>query len=89
MKQGHALKCGLTGGLAMAIFHLCWLILVASGFAQAFIDWILQLHMIKPFYVIMPFQWSNAILLLIVTFIAGFLGGAILGGLWGCCRGKK
>ena len=90
MAKGNSLKFGLTGGLSMVAFHFCWLVLVAAGGAQAFMDWVLQLHMIKPFYVIMPFDWGNALMLLIVTFIVGFLGGAMMGGIWGgCCKDKK
>jgi len=84
---------GLALGLFLGGFHAFWAILVASGLAQPLIDWIFKLHMIRPLYVIAPFDIVMAVTLVIVTFIIGYIAGwvfaAIRNNLCSCCSCKK
>lgn len=68
---------GLIFGVFMGGLHALWAILVGAGLAQVFIDWIFALHMIRPPYVIAPFDALTAIMLVVVTFIIGYVGGWI------------
>lgn len=73
---------GLTFGAFMALFHACWSLLILFGWAQGFIDWIFGLHMIEPPYTIAPFSWGNALLLIIVTGILGYIMGWVFAWIW-------
>jgi hypothetical protein len=65
----------------MGGFHICWAILVLLGGAQPLINFIFWAHMIRPIYVIQPFDLAAAVTLVILTasigYISGFIGGAI------------
>jgi len=61
---------------------LCWAALVASGWAQPVIDFILWIHFIKPVYVIEPFSVAIAVILVTVTAAIGFMIGSIFALAW-------
>lgn len=65
----------LALGLMLGGIHAVWALLVASGLAQAFMDWIFALHMIVPPYTIAPFDIITALILVIVTFVIGYIVG--------------
>jgi hypothetical protein len=77
-------------GLLLALMHLGWAILVASGFAQAVYNWILSLHMLSIPITVLPFDPVMAVELIIVTFIIGYVTGWIVALVWNkfgckCC----
>ncbi|MBS3078827.1 hypothetical protein J4218_01775 [Candidatus Pacearchaeota archaeon] len=69
-------KLGLTVGLFAALAHLVWSIAVALGI-QKLVDWILLLHSIKLDLVLTNIVILNAILLIIVSFVGGYIFGAV------------
>jgi hypothetical protein len=75
-------KIAMTFGLSLALMHLGWAILVASGFAQMLYDWILSLHMLSIPITVLAFDPIMAVELIIVTFIAGYVGGWIFALVW-------
>jgi len=77
-------KTGLVLGLFFAIVHAVWavLVLVIPGNLQNFIDWAFNLHFLEPVYTITSFNLVNAILLLIVTFVCGYVLGWIFAAVW-------
>ena len=75
-------KAGLVLGAVIGGWHLCWSILVALGWAQAVIDFVLWMHFIKPIYVIEPFEIGRAAILVTVTAGAGFVIGSIFALVW-------
>lgn len=85
-KGNRAHQMGLTIGALFGIVHLIWSILIAFGLAQPFIDFIFNLHMIEPFYVIQPFALSKAVGLVLVTSMLGYAAGYVLGTLWDMAR---
>ena len=70
-------KVGLSLGIFLAIFHAAWALMVAvmSGTLQSFLDWIFLLHSIKPVWILTSFSLVNSVLLVIVTFISGYVLG--------------
>ena len=73
-------KTGLVVGIVLGGWHLCWSALIALGWAQRVMDFIFWIHLIKPVYVVEPFDISRAVLLVAVTAAVGFVTGAV--GAW-------
>ena len=72
-------KFGLIVGCFFAIMHAVWALSVAimKNILQSFFNWIFQLHFLKPLYVLTEFNLKDAVLLVLVTFVVGFVVGWI------------
>jgi len=81
-------KTGLAIGAMLGFVHLVWSILVAVGLAQLYINWIFQLHMIVPPYTVATFSVMNAVLLVIVTSVLGYVVGWVLASIWNMVHKK-
>jgi hypothetical protein len=75
-------KSAFVTGIVLAVFHLCWSVLVAVGLAQATVDFVFWMHFIKPVWVIEPFSVGRAAILLVVTAGIGFAIGAMFALVW-------
>ena len=84
-------KTGLALGAFFAVVHAIWVLAVAifgAGGMKSFIDWILSLHFITISYAITGFNFVNALLLVIVTFIGGYIMGGIFATVWNWIKKK-
>lgn len=79
-------KAGIAAGGVLGCYHFCWALLVAAGWAQPFIDFILWLHFIKPFIVVEPFSAPRAAGLVIVTALIGYVFGWVFALIWNRLR---
>ena len=70
-------KTAFIGGLSLASLHLCWVLIVLSGSAQALIDWVFKLHMLSSPFQVQPFSAGLAATLLLVTFAIGCFYGVV------------
>lgn len=75
-------KLALTFGSLLALMHLGWAILVASGFAQALCGWMLSLHMLSIPITVLAFDPVMAVELIVVAFIMGYVGGYVFALVW-------
>lgn len=75
-------KVGLVIAALIGGWHLAWVILVVLGWAQPLINFIFWAHMIRPVYVIGPFDAVAAITLLVITLFSGYVFGYFGGSLW-------
>ncbi|HUI95756.1 MAG TPA: hypothetical protein VLX44_08395 [Xanthobacteraceae bacterium] len=82
MRAIDPIKAGLVLGILMGAFHLGWALLVATGSAQAVVDFVLWMHFIKPIYLIAPFAIGTAAVLVAVTTATGFVFGFLFALLW-------
>lgn len=73
---------GLVVGGLFAVLHFSWAIMVATNVAQPVMDFIFKLHMIEPFYTIMPFSLGTAVGLVLFTAAVGYVMGFVLGLIW-------
>lgn len=73
---------GLAVGPFLALWHAVWAMLVWTGAAQPFVDFIFRLHMIMPPWKIAAFQLSTALMLIGVTGLLGYLAGWAFGYVW-------
>ena len=76
------IKAGVTFGMLLGVWHLCWSLLVAVGWAQPLIDFVFWMHFIRPVYVIQPFSLPIAAVLIVVTTVIGFVIAFLFGLLW-------
>ena len=83
-------QLGLTIGCLFAVIHAVWALIIAimPATMQTFLDWIFELHFLKPVWIITSFNILNALFLIIVTFIFGWIFGWIFAALWNWA-GKK
>jgi hypothetical protein len=78
----HPYKTGLAlGGLAAGT-HIIWSLIVALGWGQAWIDFVFSMHMLKPIVKVMPFDFGNAIGVIILAAIIGFVMGNVFAHIW-------
>jgi tetrahydromethanopterin S-methyltransferase subunit F len=77
-------KTGLVLGLFFAVIHLVWalLVLIVPVTLQNFLNWVFKLHSLTPIYTITSFNLVNAVFLLIVTFVFGYILGYIFAVVW-------
>ncbi len=82
MKHLDGNKVGLVVGGTIGLWHLVWAILVALGFAQPLMDFVLQLHSLNNPFTVAPFNLTNSVLLVVVTFVFGYILGWVFAWLW-------
>lgn len=75
-------KVGLVFGAILGGWHLVWSLLVLSGSAQAFYDFILWAHMIHLPITIGPFEAKAALTLIVVTSVMGYIFGYVGAWIW-------
>ena len=75
-------KVGVVVGALIAGWHLLWSLLVLIGCAQPIIDFIFWAHMIKPVYVVKPFDPVAAVTLMMITGVIGYVFGFVGAIIW-------
>jgi hypothetical protein len=75
-------KVGASLGLFLGTWHLLWSLLVAVGWGQPLIDFVLWAHMIHLPYVVGPFELARAAVLILLTTLAGYSLGWLFATFW-------
>jgi len=75
-------RTGLVLGLLVALWHLAWIVLVASGFAQTLINLVLAIHFLQVSVTVAPFNVVTAVVLVGVTFVVGLAVGIVFSLIW-------
>lgn len=75
-------KAATAVGAVFGVWHLMWVILVATGTARPILDLILKLHFLEVNYTLAPFVLSTAITLVGLTFAIGAALGLIFALVW-------
>ena len=82
MNQISEKKVGLVFGAFIGLWHVVWSGLVLLGWAQPLINFILKLHMVTMPFQVGPFFFKRAVVLVVVTFFVGYIGGWVVGTIW-------
>ena len=83
----NVIRVGLVFGVVLALMHGLWSALVAAGFAQLIMDFILHLHFLKLSVGVAPFDLATAAMLVGITFASGFIIGGVVALLWNALFG--
>ncbi len=75
-------KVGLTVGSMFGLLHLGWSILVALGLAGTLMDFIYHLHFMTTDHNLLPFSFSTALALVVITSLIGYIIGHIFAKIW-------
>ena len=75
-------KVGLVFGFFVALAHVGWATLVATGHAQRLVDFIFWAHFLSPTFQVGPFDMMRASILVGVTFAVAFIGGVVASIIW-------
>ena len=75
-------KVGVVFGALIGGWHLVWSALVLLQWAQPILDFIFWAHMIRPVYVIKPFDLSAAVTLILITAASGYVFGFVGAIIW-------
>ena len=75
-------KVGLILGSFAALIHLVWALLVASGSAKGFLDFIYRMHFLSNPFVIQNFFLGRAVGLVIMAFLVAYIVGNVLAIIW-------
>lgn len=73
---------GLALGLLFAVLHILWVISVAIGSAQGIMNWWQGLHFININFSILSFSFGKTLLLIVWTFVIGYILGWIFAWLY-------
>jgi hypothetical protein len=82
--KGH--KSALAIGLFVAALHAIWAILVAVGIGQAYLNWILPLHFVSSMFTVIEFSFLNALALVIMAFVGGYIGTWLFIWIWNAIK---
>jgi len=75
-------RTGFALGLFLGLWHLAWSMLVATGWAQSLLNFVLRIHFLQIAVSMAPFDLSLAVTLIAVTSLVGFLIGVIFAAIW-------
>jgi hypothetical protein len=75
-------RTGVALAALLGGWHFVWSGLVALGLAQPLIDFIFRIHFIKPLYVIEPFAFARAVILVLITGGIGLASGSAFALIW-------
>ena len=78
--QTHQLA--LVVGTFVGLVHLVWVLLVGTGLAGGYLNFILGMHFLSVPLTLLTFSWGGALELVVLTAIIGYVMGAILAYIW-------
>lgn len=70
-------KVGLTLGVFAGLVHLVWSVLIALGWAQGYLNFVLGMHSLNNPYVVEPFNFGRAVMLVVLALIVGYIVGSV------------
>ncbi len=82
MKKLSGHTTGLIFGAFLGLFHAAWAFLVAGGFAQELLNWIYGIHFLNNPFRVAVFDFTTAVVLIIVTSSVGYVAGLVFAAIW-------
>lgn len=82
MKKLSEHQTGLVLGAFFGLAHTVWALAVYLGFAQAWVDFVLDLHFLENPFVVSSFEMQKAVMLVVVTAVVGYVAGFVFVKVW-------
>ncbi len=82
LKLSKTQKIALVVGKFCALLHVIWAVLVALGVGQTYLDFIFSLHFIGNVYTVASFNFLNALVLIVMAFVGGYLATLLFFAIW-------
>src|SRR3989344_968371 len=70
-------KVGLTVGAFIGVMHLAWSLIIALGWAQGYLDFVMKIHSLNNPYTVGAFNLSQDIMLIVLVSIVGYVIGSV------------
>ncbi|WP_294122361.1 hypothetical protein [Sphingomonas sp.] len=88
MKRISPIKAALSVGIVIGLYHLMWVMLVATGAAQSVLNFILRLHFIELDIRMAPYDAVTGATLVGITFAIGAMFGLVFALVWNWLAGN-
>ncbi len=75
-------KTGFALGAFLGLWHFVWSLLIATGFAQGLLNFVLRLHSLNNPYQVTGFSAIKSVALIVVTSLVGFVFGFVFAKVW-------
>ncbi len=82
-------QVGLSLGIFAALIHAFWALIVAFGYGQALMDWMLSMHSMTAVLVVSGMPLGRALGLIALSFVCGYVLGWLFAAVWNLFGGKK
>ena len=82
MKKLSEYQTGIALGTFFGLMHVVWALVVYLGFAQTWLDFVLNLHFLENSYVVSAFDLQKAVILVIITAVIGYVAGFVFAKVW-------
>lgn len=82
MKKLNPQSVALVVGSTVGLMHLVWSVFVMMGWAQGLMDFIFSLHFLNNPFMLQAFDPGRALMLIIVTFMVGYVFGWVFTMIW-------
>lgn len=85
--SGH--KVGMALGCLFLLIHFIWLLMVGFGIADWFLTWVFGLHSLSMPFTVLPLNWLNSVILLVLVFVIGYALGNLFALFWNKCSCRR
>ncbi len=75
-------KTAMAVGVFVALMHAAWAVVVGLGLGQKLVNWAMTLHFMYYPVKVLEFNGSNAVMLVIATFVGGYVFGWVFAAVW-------
>lgn len=75
-------RTGLALGTFAGLAHLVWSVLIYFGWAQAYLDFIFNLHSLNTPVMVIGFDLMRSVWLIVVTSVVGYIAGFVFATIW-------
>jgi len=89
MKKLSEYQTGLVLGAFFGLAHAVWAFVVYLGFAQTWLDFVLDLHFLENPFIVSAFDMQKAVMLVAVTAIVGYVAGFVFANVWNLVMTKS
>ncbi|HEY4508975.1 MAG TPA: hypothetical protein VJC13_01680 [Candidatus Paceibacterota bacterium] len=67
----------MTLGAFAGLVHLVWEVMIALGWAQGYLDFVLSMHSLNNPYTVQAFNLGRGIMLVVIACVMGYVVGSV------------